>query len=176
MPDIHLILGGARSGKSRYAEQCALTQRSIMGGQLIYIATATAGDEEMMQRIEQHQLRRNQQWLLIEEPIELAKVIDESPAQSLILIDCLTLWLSNCLHQNCWVEQRERFLQALSQSDSKLLIVSNEVGSGIVPLGALSREFADQSGWLHQSIAALCDQVDLVVAGLPIVLKQNTPK
>lgn len=169
----HLILGGARSGKSRYAEQCAHSLFSGSEPKLIYIATATAGDGEMIERIKQHKLRRAQDWCLIEEPIALASTVRDAPPGSIILIDCLTLWLSNCLHQQCWSEQREAFLSELQATKHTVIMVSNEVGSGIVPMGALSREFADQSGWLHQEIAEHCSQVDLIIAGLPLALKNT---
>ena len=169
----HLILGGARSGKSRYAEQCA--QSLFAGGEreLTYIATATAGDSEMFDRIEQHKLRRSQHWHLVEEPIALASAVRATSPAAIILIDCLTLWLSNCMHKQCWSKQRDAFLETLINTEHTLIMVSNEVGSGIVPMGALSREFADQSGWLHQDIAEHCSKVDLVVAGLPLALKNT---
>jgi len=169
----HLILGGARSGKSRYAEKCAQTRHHKTEQTLVYIATATAEDNEMAQRIEQHQVRRKADWLLIEEPIYLADALDQAPKVSVILIDCLTLWLSNCLHQTVWEEQRGTFLKAVSNSEQELIIVSNEVGSGIVPMGELSREFVDQSGWLHQELTEHCTKVDLVVAGLPLELMER---
>lgn len=169
MTHTQLILGGARSGKSRYAEQCAQALRPSR--KRLYVATATAGDDEMSDRIQQHQERRDEQWQLIEEPIHLANVLDHAQGDSVILIDCLTLWLSNCLHEKCWVEQRDAFLRLLSETQANVIMVSNEVGSGIVPMGELSRQFVDQSGWLHQEIASVCTHVNLVVAGLPLALK-----
>lgn len=179
MATIHLVLGGARSGKSRYAEMLAseLHKKSPVSNRLIYLATATAGDQEMAARIKQHQSDRQRDqhtpWQLIEEPIEITKVIKTAQPDSTILVDCLTLWLSNCLHQQCWGEQREQLFSALDTCHANIVMVSNEVGSGIVPMGELSREFVDQSGWLHQQLAALSTDVTLVVAGLPISVKSS---
>lgn len=173
-----LVLGGARSGKSRYAEQLAEAQ----GKRLIYCATATAGDEEMAARIRHHQARRGEAWKLVEEPLALAQTLrsldshlnsNSNTIGQVIVVDCLTLWVSNCLHQDCFDQQRTELLQALPVLSSEVILISNEVGSGIVPLGQLSRDFVDASGWLHQRLAELCDQVTLVVAGLPLVLKSN---
>lgn len=175
-----LILGGARSGKSRLAEQRALVWQAQTGGELIYLATASAGDGEMSQRIHQHQARRGDQWQLLEEPLDITGVIARRYQQpACLLIDCLTLWISNCLHAGCWETERERLLaqvQILKAEGSplQLIMVSNEVGSGIVPLGELSRDFVDASGWLHQALAQQCEQVTLVVAGLPLELKSMT--
>jgi len=176
---VQLILGGARSGKSRLAEQRALEWQAQTRGELIYLATASAGDDEMSHRIHQHQARRNERWQLIEEPLDLAGAIAGQQAlkqPACLLIDCLTLWISNCLHSGCWETERERLLaqvQTLTAGSSalQLIMVSNEVGSGIVPLGELSRDFVDASGWLHQALAQACEQVTLVVAGLPLELK-----
>lgn len=170
----HLILGGARSGKSRYAEQlCLSLQQQNPSSELVYIATATAGDGEMANRIEQHQRRRGPEWRLNECTVNLAASLKDTHSDSIVLIDCLTLWLSNCLHQHCWDTERARFLDSLARFEGTVIMVSNEVGSGIVPLGRLSREFVDQSGWLHQELAKKCNNVSLVVAGLPLSLKQS---
>lgn len=166
-----LILGGARSGKSRLAE--ARAQAS--GKQLIYIATAQAGDEEMAARIAHHQSQRSAaNWQTVEEPIFLADLLAQhNHPQYCLLVDCLTLWLSNCLHHDCWPVQRTALLDLLPNLEAQLIMVSNEVGSGIVPLGQLSRQFADESGLLHQQLAALCSRVTLTVAGLPWDLKNE---
>ena len=173
---LQLILGGARSGKSRLAEQRA----QALAGQnkkLIYIATGSAGDEEMQQRIALHQSQREQgdaRWLTVEEPLALSKVLQcNDNENNIILVDCLTLWLSNCLHHDCWQQQREALLSSLSALKADVILVSNEVGSGIVPLGELSRRFADESGWLHQALGKQCETVTLVVAGLPLELKST---
>jgi adenosylcobinamide kinase/adenosylcobinamide-phosphate guanylyltransferase len=170
---IHLVLGGARSGKSSYAEKLA----SNSGSQVCYVATATAGDDEMRERILQHQAGRPDDWELIEEPLYLSKTIREIDSDKIVLIDCMTLWLSNWLCQQTpdsvdnWQAERRLFVEALSDFESDIIIVSNEVGSGIVPLGKLTRDFADQAGWLNQQLARLADQVSLVVAGCPISIK-----
>jgi adenosylcobinamide kinase / adenosylcobinamide-phosphate guanylyltransferase len=180
-----LILGGARSGKSAYAEHQALTDNPIGDGireqagadlastNFWYVATATVGDDsEMYQRIEHHQANRDKRWQLIEAPLDIAGVIHtHNTPQDCILIDCLTLWLTNALLEGSWTTRKKEFLAAVKVSQAKLYFVSNEVGSGIVPLGELSRQFVDESGWLHQTLATYCDRVTLVVAGLPLALK-----
>ena len=175
MVNLHLILGGARSGKSRFAEERVRQLVSDSDTQIVpyYLATATAEDDEMITRIRQHQQQRNENWRLIEEPIELAKMITDKNHNhnDVILIDCLTLWLSNCLHKKCWPKQKAALLKAVEQSTSTLVMVSNEVGSGIIPMGQLSREFVDESGRLHQDLASIANTVTLVVAGLPLSLK-----
>lgn len=165
---LELILGGARSGKSRLAESRALGS----DGQLFYIATATADDREMSARIGHHQARRGPQWQTVEEPLRLAGTLCSLARHDrCLLVDCLTLWLSNCLHAECWQQERDALLTTLAGLPGRILLVSNEVGSGIVPLGELSRRFADESGWLHQQLAQLARRVTLVVAGLPLELK-----
>ncbi len=167
---IHLVIGGARSGKSGYAEQLAKES----GKQVFYIATATADDDEMQQRIEHHKNSRPQEWELIEESSFLAKVIDNISDDQVVLIDCLTLWLSNwlcCEDISEWKKQKELFLNLLKNSNKDIYIVSNEVGSGIVPMGELSRLFVDEAGWLNQAVARVANEVTLVVAGCPVRLK-----
>ncbi|WP_049722531.1 bifunctional adenosylcobinamide kinase/adenosylcobinamide-phosphate guanylyltransferase [Gilvimarinus polysaccharolyticus] len=172
-----LILGGARSGKSRLAQQRAETWREQTGGALYYLATAGIGDDEMRARIAQHRADRDGQWQTLEEPVALAATLKQFRGQPVcILVDCLTLWISNCLHQGLWLTERDALLAELDiQSEQaagpELIFVSNEVGSGIVPLGQLSRDFVDASGWLHQALAARFSSVTLVVAGLPLALK-----
>ncbi|MFK8050129.1 MAG: bifunctional adenosylcobinamide kinase/adenosylcobinamide-phosphate guanylyltransferase [Halioglobus sp.] len=165
----HLITGGARSGKSRYAEQCAVAS----GKKLVYLATGQARDEEMADRIALHKNQRGEQWTLVEEPREIAHQLEKySSAEYCVLVDCLTLWLNNCLEGNCWLEQKSNLLATLRSSKSDLLLVGNEVGSGIVPLGQMTRQFVDENGWLHQDIASDCSHVTTVIAGLPLALKQ----
>ena len=165
-----LILGGARSGKSAYAERQALAT----GKTPVYIATGWADDPEMAQRIERHQLQRGDRWLLVEEPLHLAQALLAVDGENrAVVVDCLTLWLSNCLHMGDWQSAKTRLLRILPQLAADIYIVSNEVGSGIVPLGELPRLFVDESGWLHQSLAQVCDKVSLVVAGLPWHLKDT---
>ena len=172
-----LILGGARSGKSRIAQERAEAWREQTGGALYYLATAAAGDDEMRARINTHRADRDCRWHTLEEPIALAETLKQYRDQPVcILVDCLTLWISNCLHQNVWQQERDALLaeidnQMATGSALTLILVSNEVGSGVVPLGQLSREFVDASGWLHQALAARFNSVTLVVAGLPLSLK-----
>lgn len=164
----HLILGGARSGKSRFAEHCALASSQ----QLHYIATAQTLDDEMAVRVTMHRQQRGSRWRLIEEPLQLHTALQNADGKdSCILVDCLTLWLINCLAADVWPERRQQFLDTLDQLSANALLVSNEVGHGIVPLGELSRVFVDESGWLHQALAQRCDRVTLVTAGLPQTLK-----
>jgi adenosylcobinamide kinase / adenosylcobinamide-phosphate guanylyltransferase len=171
---LELYLGGARSGKSRLAEQriCAADNHA----KRIYIATATAGDEEMAARIAHHQYqRRHDGWQTVEAPEALAQAIHSSAkTDTAILVDCLTLWLSNWLMKDdlsVWRQIRDEFYQVLKHAEGHIVLVSNEVGQGIVPLGSLSRQFVDESGRLHQDLAAMADRVVLVTAGLEQVLK-----
>lgn len=169
---LELILGGARSGKSRFAEQRALES----GLEVIYIATATAGDAEMAARIAHHQQHRPPHWQTIETPIYLAQTLQTyAHPQTCLLVDCLTLWLNNCLFDEaiCWETQKQLLLTQLAQLPGQQILVSNEVGQGIVPLGAVSRQFVDESGRLHQALATLADRVFWVVAGLPQILKAS---
>lgn len=165
-----LILGGARSGKSTYASRRALAT----GKTPVYIATGWADDAEMTERIARHKVERGDGWLLVEEPLHLAQALLAVDRQDrAVVVDCLTLWLSNCLHMGDWQAARDRLLLVLPQLSADIYIVTNEVGSGIVPLGELPRRFVDESGWLHQALAQRCEQVTLVVAGLPLTLKES---
>lgn len=170
-----LILGGARSGKSALAERLAIDSKR----EVVYIATAQAGDAEMASRIAHHRLRRPQQWLCVEEPIQLADVLREHAREHrCILVDCLTLWLSNLLgdaDEHAFERERIRLLDALPELPGDLLMVSNEVGLGIVPLGELTRRFVDEAGRLHQAIATVSERVVFVAAGLPLALKGTLP-
>lgn len=172
----HLILGGARSGKSQYAEYCAeATRKSV-----IYIATGNAGDEEMRLRISRHQADRPTYWQTIEEPILLADTLAQhANTQHCLLVDCLTLWLSNILfnqqgeyQEDIFLQQKQALLDLLPQMPTDIILVSNEVGSGIIPMDSMSRRFVDEAGRLHQQLAKLCSHVTLVTAGLPQALKQ----
>ena len=169
-----LILGGARSGKSIYAERSASDCSKKNQKKLIYVATATAGDTEMSLRIQEHRARRDAQWLLVEEPLDLGAVINRySSDDYCILIDCLTLWLNNALFLGEWQALRASFFEAFASSNAELYLVSNEVGLGVVPMGELSRQFVDEAGYLHQDLAMQCDSVMLIVAGLPVVVKSK---
>ncbi len=165
-----LILGGARSGKSALAERLAVES----GHEVIYIATAEAGDGEMAARIARHRADRPEQWHTVEEPLALAAVLRaEAGPGRLLLVDCLTLWLSNLMaagEERCESE-RAALLELLPQLPGDLIMVSNEVGLGVVPMGELSRRFVDEAGRLHQALAPHCDEVTFVAAGLPLKLK-----
>lgn len=169
-----LILGGARSGKSRLAEKLATDS----GLAVTYIATSQALDGEMSARIRQHRERRPADWALIEEPIELARVLRESAnAERCLLVDCLTLWLTNLLmleDDARLLAEREALLDCLSGLPGRIILVSNESGLGVVPMGELTRRYVDEAGWLHQAIAERCHRVVFTVAGLPMLLK-GTP-
>ncbi|NMZ10302.1 bifunctional adenosylcobinamide kinase/adenosylcobinamide-phosphate guanylyltransferase [Pseudomonas proteolytica] len=168
---LQLILGGARSGKSRLAEKLA----SDSALPVTYIATSQPQDGEMNARVALHRQRRPSHWGLIEEPLELARVLREhaAPGQCL-LVDCLTLWLTNLLMlddpQRLGVE-REQLLDCLASLPGEIIFVSNETGLGVVPLGELTRRYVDEAGWLHQALAERCQRVVLTVAGLPLTLK-----
>ena len=166
-----LILGGARSGKSRLAEQLAAGS----GLAVRYIATSQALDGEMSARIAHHRQRRPAAWGLIEEPLELARVLrDHAAPERCLLVDCLTLWLTNLLmldDEARLAAEREALLECLPELPGRVILVSNETGLGIVPLGELSRRYVDAAGWLHQALAARCQRVVFTVAGLPMVLK-----
>jgi len=166
-----LILGGARSGKSRYAEKLALES----GREAVYIATGWAGDEEMSARITRHREQRPQSWLTVEEPCALGKALETHAAVNrFLIVDCLTLWLANLLEQGDARFQQERvaLLDTLPALPGTLCLVSNEVGLGIVPINPLARRFVDEAGWLHQDLAQLCERVVWIAAGLPQILKE----
>lgn len=166
-----LILGGVRSGKSRLAERLATESQ----WPVIYIATATIADEEMRARIAAHRVRRPAHWQVIEEPLALASVLNQyAKKDHCVLVDCLTLWLTNLLmHADAsrFESERSALLNVLPHLTGKLILVSNETNMGIIPLGELSRRYCDEAGKLHQEIAQYCDQVVLTVAGLPLMLK-----
>ncbi len=168
-----LILGGARSGKSRLAEQLA----SRRDTPVTYVATAEPLDDEMRERIAHHQRQRPRDWLTIEEPLALSTLIeDRGNAERLLLIDCLTLWLSNVLHRHADPEASlNAFLHSVRHSPARLIMVSNETGLGIVPADRLSRRFINLAGRLHQQLASECDSVLFCVAGLTLTLKGKPP-
>ena len=204
---IHLILGGARSGKSANAEKLAIES----GLPVTYIATAQIYDDEFKARVQHHKDRRPTGWQLIETPHFLTTSLEDNttkhplsnsfhvfdspciqaatieskqaaskiaPANNCIIIDCLTLWLAQCICPECappesvdWQLEREKFLTILPKLDGEIILVSNEVGMGIVPLGAINRQFQDEQGRLNQAVAAIADKVTFVAAGLPLKLK-----
>ncbi len=170
LPALTLVLGGARSGKSAYAEQLlkAAPER-------VYLATAQAEDGEMGERIRNHQMRRGAAWLTVEEPLDLrgALLLHSRPNRP-ILVDCLTLWLSNLLLGGARVDdEADRLLQVLPDLPGPVVFVANEVGLGIVPDNALARAFRDHAGRLNQMLAARCQRVVFVAAGLPLLLKES---
>ncbi|MFD1331788.1 bifunctional adenosylcobinamide kinase/adenosylcobinamide-phosphate guanylyltransferase [Methylopila musalis] len=165
-----LVLGGARSGKSRFAEGLA----AASGRDLVYVATAQAYDDEMRDRIARHQLdRADRRWRTVEAPLRLPETIRAEAAPGrVLLVDCLTLWLSNVMLADHDVEQdADGLLASLAQAQGPVVLVSNEVGYGVVPDNALARAFRDHQGRLNQRVAAVSDRVTLVAAGLPLDLK-----
>jgi len=166
-----LILGGVRSGKSRLAEGLARDS----GLPVTYIATAAAQDSEMAQRIAAHRAQRPAHWNLVEEPLRLASVLKQrAESERCLLVDCLTLWLTNLLlaeDEALFRKQRAALLALLPTLAGQTILVSNETNMGVIPLGELSRRYCDEAGRLHQDIAKICGRVILTVAGLPHVLK-----
>ena len=171
---IILITGGARSGKSKYAEQRA----SELGERRLYVATAEAKDQEMAQRIVEHRQRRGNRWVTVEEPVDLAAALAARHGQTdCALVDCLTLWFSNLLigYDGKYAENKvEELVTILPRLDFHVVLVTNEVGWGIVPDNALARQFRDLAGWANQRIAAIADEVVLTVAGIPMIVKKET--
>ena len=170
---VQLVIGGARSGKSSYAEQVAKES----GKAVIYVATSEVRDNEMAKRVELHKAQRPAHWHVVEETFALSKVLrEQSKEDNCILVDCLTLWLSNCLFGETdmeWSEVKSELLDTLEQLPGQVIMVTNEVGCGIVPMGEMSRKYVDEAGWLHQAIAARVAKVTLVTAGLPMHLKDQ---
>jgi len=170
-----LILGGARSGKSRFAQSLCSTSSKV-----VYIATARVEDEEMRVRVNRHRLERPSNWMTVEEPLAIAEAVRRNvPGYDFILLDCLTLWLSNLVWERR-TETPEILEQAVSDELSQLasvsvatqlVVVSNEVGCGIVPESPVARQFRDLQGWVNQQIAAQAQTVYQMVAGIPIVVK-----
>jgi adenosylcobinamide kinase/adenosylcobinamide-phosphate guanylyltransferase len=170
LPPLTLILGGARSGKSAFAEALVLGS----GLKPVYIATAEALDGEMAERIDRHRERRGAGWRLVEQPLELAAALGEhAGAGRAVLVDCLTLWLTNLLLAGRDPSREaDRLLAALEVLPGPAVLVSNEVGLGVVPMDGLSRRFVDEAGRLHQRLAAVAQEAVFMVAGLPLHLKR----
>lgn len=168
---LELILGGARSGKSRFAERLAADS----GLAVTYIATSQPLDGEMTERIAHHRERRPAHWTLVEEPLQLARELRaQAAAERCLLVDCLTLWLTNLLMLDDaarLAEERDALLECLDGLPGRNLLVSNETGLGVVPLGDLTRRYVDEAGWLHQAVAERAQRVTFMVAGLPMTLK-----
>jgi adenosylcobinamide kinase/adenosylcobinamide-phosphate guanylyltransferase len=175
---IELILGGARSGKSALA----LARAAASGRKVIFMATAQPGDAEMRARIERHRRDRPPEWLTQESPVHLAAALRGVPSSCFVVVDCLTMWISNVLFpaspdaipsadEAAWSRERDALLDALANLTCDAALVSNEVGLGLVPETPVGRRFRDEQGRLNQQLAVVCDRVTLVAAGLPLTLK-----
>lgn len=186
MPERQLILGGARSGKTNHAITLAAHLAAARRLPVVYIATGQALDDEMQHRIDRHRAERPQSWQTVEAPIALAAALRAQPP-AILVVDCLTLWLSNALlldfdeaqptaQLRRWDEERSALLSWLADHRGAALFVSNEVGSGIVPASALARRFQDEQGRLNQEMAAVCESVTLVVAGIAMPVKTPLPR
>ena len=173
-----LLIGGARSGKSALAQRWSNERSS----DVCTVVTGTASDPEMAARIAAHRRERPAHWRVREEPLHLGHAMREERA-GVVLVDCLTLWISNCLWPpgsaeadlGAWRHERDDFLDALRAYAGEIIIVTNEVGTGIVPNNAAARTFRDEQGWLNQAVASVCDEVFFVTAGLPLTLKPSPP-
>ena len=177
-----LIIGGARSGTTAHALALAKSLSDARGGNVTYVATAQALDQEMQHRISLHRAERPATWRTLEAPTGLAQALRGQEPSSILVIDCMTLWLSNALLKDfredaptaelpVWESERAEFLQWLQAVRGDVLLISNEVGAGIVPLSPVARRFQDEQGRLNQALAATCDQVTLVVAGIAVPIK-----
>jgi len=173
--ELVLILGGVRSGKSRYAQQLA----SEVGSRVLFLATAEGGDDEMKRRIARHKLSRPESWRTIEEQIDIAGALRRNSAHAdAVIIDCLTVWLSNTLMHNDKLSEKEmttgidRLIDAYEHGEATYIIVSGEVGMGIVPENPLGRIFRDYLGLANQRLAGVADRVVLMVAGIPVDVKK----
>lgn len=171
-----LVLGGARSGKSRFAEKLA-QDRVPVTKRMMYIATAQISDEEMARRVQEHQSRRDELWHTVEEPLHVDHLLREQADWPVVVIDCLSLllnnwmWMENC-DENQFLQRQNDLVDALSHYKGQIICVSNEVGQGIVPDNALARQYRDWLGWLNQAVAKEADEVFYVVAGIPVDLKR----
>ena len=172
LPAVTLVLGGARSGKSRFAESLI----AATPGPWIYLATGEAGDAEMAARIRHHRERRGEGWITIEETLDLPGALPRAAGEGrAILVDCLTLWVSNLMAASRDVKpETERLIAALPQVAAPIIFVANEVGLGIVPDIALARAFRDEAGRVNQAVAAAANRVCFIAAGLPLVMKDET--
>ena len=170
----HLVLGGVRSGKSAFAQE----QVALSGKPVSYVATSQVWDDDMAERVRLHKANRPSDWQIIEEPLALAKVLDSlnSPEQA-VIVECLTLWMTNllCLEDEARLEEEKRALvSAVEAFEGDLVLVSSEVGLGIMPMNALARRFGDEAGVMNQMLAKLTDRVTFVAAGLPLPLKSTS--
>ena len=169
LPPVTLVLGGARSGKSNFAERMTVTHSRGC----VYLATAEIGDDEMAERVRKHKARREAHWRTVESPLEIgSSIVAETEQGAAVLVDCLTLWLSNLMAAGRDPDQEaEALIRALGQAGGPVVFVSNEVGLGIVPDNALARAFRDHAGRLNQRVAEIANNVFFVAAGLPLRLK-----
>lgn len=167
--EITFVLGGARSGKSKFAEGLVLNS----GLKPVYLATGRALDDEMVERIEEHQNRRGEDWETMEEPLALVDAINHAAVPGrIILVDCLTLWVTNLMMAEANVSKEiDALIAALSDVKSPIVFVSNEVGQGVVPINKMAREFVDLSGLVHQRLASVANHVYFVAAGIPNKIK-----
>ncbi|MDB5815695.1 MAG: bifunctional adenosylcobinamide kinase/adenosylcobinamide-phosphate guanylyltransferase [Rhodocyclales bacterium] len=169
----HLVIGGARSGKSNFAQKLA----QVHGNDIVIIVTAEILDAEMAARVDKHRAERPAHWCVIEAPLDLPQAIQSACGDGcFVLVDCLTLWLSNilCTQAETLERRMDELCEAVTLASGKLVLVTNEVGWSIVPENALARAFRDEQGRLNQRIAALCQQVTLIAASLPLVLKDES--
>ncbi len=173
LPDLTIILGGARSGKSAFAERLA----GLAGLEKVYIATAVPFDDEMETRIAEHRVSRGEGWLNIEAPDELPDALKNAPDGAVVLVDCLTLWLTNRMMSDADIEaETGQLLDAVELAGTPVIMVSNELGMGLVPEGEFSRKFRDAQGRLNQRIADRASLAVFVVAGQPLVMKGQLPE
>jgi len=169
LPRLTLVLGGARSGKSAYAERLLAGTKTR-----VYLATAEAHDAEMAERIRRHRARRGDNWTTLEEPLDIARALSAAAGSRPVLVDCLTLWLSNLIAAGRDVEREtDALIDALARREGSVIFVANEVGLGIVPENALARLFRDHAGRLNQRLAARAQRVLFIAAGLPLTLKDE---
>ncbi len=176
MNETILVIGGCRSGKSRYALELA---EKISGSKRIFIATCMPLDDEMKERIDRHKKERDKSWTTIEVPVELSEVINEKSREGdVILVDCLTLWINNLLMEtestDIIYDRIQKLIIALEEAECPIILVSNEVGAGIVPENRLARLFRDYAGFVNQKVAACTDRVIWMVAGIPVVIKSKS--
>lgn len=175
-PRHHLILGGAASGKSALAERMTTALAAKCGARRVYVATAQVFDDEMAAKVRRHRIQRGEDWTTREVPLDVPEALNDLTAQDVLLLDCATLWITNLLLADRDVAAEEaRLVAALKVAKAPVFIVSNEVGQGIVPDNALSRQFREAQGRLNQALAAEVDHVVAVIAGLPLALKGPLP-
>ncbi|MFY8349574.1 bifunctional adenosylcobinamide kinase/adenosylcobinamide-phosphate guanylyltransferase [Pseudoalteromonas sp. SSM20] len=171
----YLVIGGVRSGKSRHAEKLAEQFAQEQNANVIYVATAEAFDDEMTKRIEHHKDARPVHWQTRESGPKLTHTLAKIDNKAVILIDCLTVWLNNCLYYEeiDWQSEKALFLEWLQHTEQTVIMVTNEVGFSITPDNTLARQFADEQGWLNQAVAAISNNVTFTIAGIPYELKKD---